>query len=374
MEQKQDCDLEEHVEGTLQIYSIRNTPEPLTLKVRDIPCLCDSCISDTGDECQNSAYADQWRLVHLVPKKKDNIRKHAKRKLPDNQVQHPNNMQDERDIGVNQMNGNCSDSSTKGNENEVQVDVRSEEISEEKRKEGNVIEKSVTDNSSDPFVTDDVTDDIRIHSLESHQFSNAFDSDSSELPDIVADDSSCTKRRIARNLFDGSTEEILGEDDVDYPNETAQDVLHACAMGSEEVCLAGENTITCTVTPQIQPTDGLDDIPEEIFWESILSRMSNCRHYGELENFVRELDSRDLPPIPERTYPVYSTEFHARDLVAQLEIPEQYCPDNVTAVKTDGDGNCLPRSVSTSMFGHDGHHLMIRAHIVMEGVRNKKNT
>ena len=74
-----DADLDHAVQGTHDLYSIRNTPEPLTLKVRNIPCLCPACIADSG-ECVNSAYTDPWKLVNLIPEKGANKRKYQERK------------------------------------------------------------------------------------------------------------------------------------------------------------------------------------------------------------------------------------------------------------------------------------------------------
>ena len=55
-----DCDLDQAVAGTRSMYSIRNTPEPLKLKVRHTPCLCQPCIADNGENCRNSLYTDPW--------------------------------------------------------------------------------------------------------------------------------------------------------------------------------------------------------------------------------------------------------------------------------------------------------------------------
>ena len=43
-----DADLDQAVPKTQQLYSVRNTPESLTLKVRSVPCLCLPFIQDKG--------------------------------------------------------------------------------------------------------------------------------------------------------------------------------------------------------------------------------------------------------------------------------------------------------------------------------------
>ena len=77
-----DADLDHAVPHTQELYSVRNTPEPLKLKVRSVPCLCKACIDDSGAECLNSAYTDPWRLVTLVSEKGANKRKYQKIKHP----------------------------------------------------------------------------------------------------------------------------------------------------------------------------------------------------------------------------------------------------------------------------------------------------
>ena len=65
-----DLDLEKGIPGTRSIYSIRNTPNPLVLKVRKVPCLCSPCVKDNGEKCLNYEHTDPWEEVHLKPKKK----------------------------------------------------------------------------------------------------------------------------------------------------------------------------------------------------------------------------------------------------------------------------------------------------------------
>ena len=77
-----DADLDQAVPKTQQLYSVCNTPEPLTLKVRSVPCLCLPCIQDKG-VCLNASHTDPWKLIHLIPQKGANRRKYKKCKCPD---------------------------------------------------------------------------------------------------------------------------------------------------------------------------------------------------------------------------------------------------------------------------------------------------
>ena len=46
------------------------------------------------------------------------------------------------------------------------------------------------------------------------------------------------------------------------------------------------------------------------------------------------------------------------DRVAQFSMPND-APKNLIPVHTVGDGNCLPRAVSTSLFGNESKHQEI---------------
>ena len=83
----QDLDLDKAVEHTHQIYSVRNTPEPLKLKVRSVPCLCPPCMSQIGT-CLNFSHTDPWKLVKLIPLKGSRINKYKKRQRPDHHIYH----------------------------------------------------------------------------------------------------------------------------------------------------------------------------------------------------------------------------------------------------------------------------------------------
>ena len=81
-ERHHNADLDHAVPQTQELYSVCNTPKPLTLKVRCVPFLCPPCIEDNGKECLNSTHTDPWRLVKLIPEKDANLRKYQKRKRP----------------------------------------------------------------------------------------------------------------------------------------------------------------------------------------------------------------------------------------------------------------------------------------------------
>ena len=67
----QDSDLDKAIENTQKLYSVRNTDQPLQLKVRSVPCLCTPCIQESG-QCENYSHTDPWKLVTLIPSKGSN--------------------------------------------------------------------------------------------------------------------------------------------------------------------------------------------------------------------------------------------------------------------------------------------------------------
>ena len=118
----QDSDLDQPVPQTHKIYSVQNTPETLTLKVCDTPCLCPPCITESG-ECLNASHADPLRLVKLVPERGANLRKYQKRKRPDAQKQnsHPDEVvqHSSNDDGVRISYKTC-DQDDDANDDELQ--------------------------------------------------------------------------------------------------------------------------------------------------------------------------------------------------------------------------------------------------------------
>ena len=60
-----DIDLEKSIPGTRSIYSVKNTPDPQILKIRNIACLCTACVKDNGNRCKNYRHVDPWREVKL---------------------------------------------------------------------------------------------------------------------------------------------------------------------------------------------------------------------------------------------------------------------------------------------------------------------
>ena len=147
----EDADLDQAFPGTHNLYSVCNTPEALTLKVRSIPCLCRACILDNGEECMNSEHADPWKLVKLIPEKGANKKKYQKRKRLDAHLR----MVSEENENVNasdEVNENCAgDSDAEVSEISMDFEVEDEKNVRRKKKKDHAIEGITT-------VTDQVAD------------------------------------------------------------------------------------------------------------------------------------------------------------------------------------------------------------------------
>ena len=288
------ADLDTHVEGTHDLYSVRNTKEPLELKVRKVPCLCEACIKEEG-ECLNKEYTDPWKLVKLVPEKGANKRKYQKRVRPD---AHLKNAQAEAQAQATEVEEEISDDET------LPDLVFNHPPTKEKPKKPVVKEPELV-----------ITDESRGSQI--------------ELIDLC-EQSSLEFHMSASNIFQRNTNEPL------QLEELAE-----------------------------------DEIPDSVYWSSILTGLANCYDYTELETMALELYNKRLRPLDRRNKSEFIEGIDVRDTVAQKEIPPDG-PTHLKAVKTGGDGNCLCRALSRSYFNTEAKHLKIRVRIVIEGIVNKK--
>jgi hypothetical protein len=65
------------VDGTHQLYSISSlsAADPTQLMVRDLSCLCKSCLLQNWEHCLNSSHVLPWRLVKLRPRNTKIVRR-----------------------------------------------------------------------------------------------------------------------------------------------------------------------------------------------------------------------------------------------------------------------------------------------------------
>ena len=339
----QDCDLDEAVEGTQSIYSVRNTAEPLQLKVRHVPCLCPPCIKDDGSECLNSDHTDPWKLVKLVPERGANIRKYQKRQRPDkktneDQQVNPGLMNEDTPILIN-----GSDADSDGEIPDMQITLDLLKKQQERRRQTKNKKKQATCESNRKNVTEDTVTDDR-EPRPSCSWINVAE-------EITAED-----------FQSSDSNSPLQGDDVE--------IIDVCEKMSKEFRLAGENAM-CKKRKKIPVTDITDEIPEDTYWASILLALENCKDELEFNQMALELKNR-IPVLKPRITAQFRRNVDVIDDVAKKEIPLDG-PIHLIPVKTYGDGNCLCRAISKAYFDDDSHHLEMRARIVIEGIINKKH-
>ena len=114
----------------------------------------------------------------------------------------------------------------------------------------------------------------------------------------------------------------------------------------------------------------LEDIPDRIYWESMLGPLEQCASDKQFERTAIEI-SRTLKLIrPCNRNVHFHHDVDVIDSVATSSLPSDG-PQNVHAIKTKGDGNCVCRSVSHSYSGNDSMHLELRTRIVIDGILQK---
>ena len=356
-----DADLDQAVPQTQELYSVRNTAEPLQLKVRSVPCLCPPCIKDEG-ECLNYSHTDPWRLVNLIPSKGANKRKYQKRKSPFE-------LQNARRNEVSQSRQPAL-SVTEPAEpvQEIDADAQTNERETEERS-GDV--------ESDGDVLPEISIDFNIEEIKKRRRRRALLNKKSE--NIVTDRVTDSMENEVGNMecrWRNEDEEII---EIGYvgPSSNVQDteeyqnveVIDLCAKASKEFELAGENMMDVSVTESVNFQDLLKkDVPEYVLWISILSGCQSCTDFRKLKKMINDL-TQYLPPLKPRVNCEYQPNIDVVDRGAKLQIPKDG-PTMLTPVQIYGDGNCLPRALGKAYYNDESTHPEIRARILFEGVTN----
>ena len=359
----QDCDLDRRVEHTQDYYSVRNTDQPLQLKVRKVPCLCPPCIEDDGRECLNAEYTDPWKTVNLIPKKGSNKRTYEKRKRPDAGIR------DAREAGVDQENENLGESSNAQNENAIESsDDELPDIIFEDEKLNRLREKMKNRKRQEKPVTDRVTDQAR---SSDHVTDRVTDHTTQHATGIETERNKNMERKCSWINIDEeeSNEETCPESRHSQESNSSDiEIIGIYERGSKEFQMAGENTFP-VAKEKISVEELIkNNVPESVIWYSIITAMEKCTTFPDLVQMCHELKG-SIPQIQKRIPAEYNSTCDNLDLIAQEEIPLDG-PVMLRAIKTIGDGNCLCRALSRAYFNTDERHIEIRARIVIEGVVN----
>ena len=328
----QDCDLETRVEETQKIYSVRNTSQPLQLKVRHVPCLCLPCIKDDGSECLNEGFTDPWRLVNLIPQKGSSLKKYAKRKRPDADIVAAPTTTDEVE-----SDGELPDISFDYDKNKPKStgkrNARKTAQKKSTRKENNIVtEESGNCQNTCTWVNEN---------------------EEIEIEDVTPVE---TPARQGENSGSPESEEC--------------EIVEVCECRSKEFLMSAENHIPTSVNSEDIFKKLFDEkVPESVFWPNILLALENCRCDDELLKLCQQIHGY-LPSLKPRVNAEFVRGNDIIDRVAQSDIPVDG-PEMLVAVKTIGDGNCLCRAISRGLYNQDSFHVELRARIVVEGVLNR---
>ena len=170
-------------------------------------------------------------------------------------------------------------------------------------------------------------------------------------------------------------EEILPEDfDISsssqsHAEKTDDDVeiIEICQCTSQEFQMSSRNLLQQEIT--CAENFVTEDIPYWAMWRSIMSSFDVCLDNDQFYTLAHDIKWK-LQLMMSRKYAYFDNKTDRVDRVAQSEIPLDG-PTFLTAVFTQGDGNCLCQALSKSFFNTDEFHEEIRVRIIIEGILNK---
>ena len=152
--------------------------------------------------------------------------------------------------------------------------------------------------------------------------------------------------------------EFFSSQDTDEDVE----VVEICEKHSKEFQLGGKNilrvSVTNTTTEHLKSLLAVD-LPHTILWNSVLSAFESCTDFQQLQEMVHEIKDR-IPELEKHVPAHFFEDTDVIDNVAQAEIPIDG-PVKRKAIATQGDGNCLTRSLSKGHFNTDSRHLEFHA-------------
>ena len=361
----QDSDLDKAVEHTHKIYSVRNTPEPLQLKVRSVPCLCPPCVSQIGT-CLNSTHTDPWKLVKLIPVKGSTLNKYKKRQRPDHDINHEENTEQVAGKQSSTVQDDFS-YSEQDNSDRESVDEENDEIT---FVEDEIVLPVDNGHESSAKVKNK-------HNLREKEEGRGQENKCDDVTDSVTDNTElCTEDKMKMPPTWVNVSEEINADDFISSSESQNkstcnssdiEVIEICEKSSKEFQLAAENILPQAQTSRnISVTDIFEqNLPESVVWTSILSALESARTFDDLRTLCTEV-SECMPTLKQRVKALCMSSDKI-DLVAQAEIPPDG-PVHLKALKTGSDGNCLCRALVHGYFNDESCHIELRVCIVVEGV------
>lgn len=114
--------------------------------------------------------------------------------------------------------------------------------------------------------------------------------------------------------------------------------------------------------------DGIQPEVDDVFdWKTIYEDLQKFTNYFDMEEYILTVESSHL--LHSEIQKVKKS--WVTDGVA-LGAKPRGCSANLIPITTTGDGNCLPRSISTAVYGNQSRHLEIRIRLLIELVKNKR--
>ena len=316
-----DCNLKDAVTGTRRIYSVRNSPHPLKLKICNIPCSCTSCLLDNQEHCKNSNYADPWREVDLIPMKGQSMKTHMKCKHPRDCVNVNPPLQQKANNRDKAQDSDSNDSSEGDDVPDIQIVSNNERENEEN--DTQFID--LTEQNKENLVFIDLTSNQKNNVTSSEQNEDMLSFENIEEDDVlINEDAACPWKENGNNKKNNRYEGIILE-------------------------------------LQFELESNKDDIPDSAYWENILGSLESCTNERDFEVMAKEI-AKTLRPLPARKQHIhFRVEKDFINSVALNSIPDDG-PQDFDPIKILTDGNCLPHTLSHGSFGTDAFHLQICTH------------
>ena len=192
-----------------------------------------------------------------------------------------------------------------------------------------------------------------------------------------------TKKKSRLNVTPGksiSAEDLKNAKDVTNISEATEDAQNNADCDCEGTPLSSLVPTDLPCPPaeptevNIEPSTSATDEGTISGWDKIADLLQQCKSYDDIKVVVEE-HQRYLKshPIESNFCNSVLSSKATVDKTALKHVPSEEIPSNYVPVITQADGNCLPRTVSRSAYGHEENHREIRARIVVDGIWHEES-
>ena len=177
-----------------------------------------------------------------------------------------------------------------------------------------------------------------------------------EIEDFI--DLTASGKNTNGNLFTYSTDKNTTQDECMQP------------MEHDDVIITLDNADQYAGGIDDYSVNNDDDIPDNIYWVSLLGVLECCTNELDLVKVATEMKKEMRPLRLHKKNIYFRPEIDVINAVAMNSMPDDG-PQNVDMIKIPGVGNCMCWSISHSFSGNDKMHVEIRVRTVVEGIVNK---